>query len=291
MTFLLISSQAAFIRRNISFPAARSFRPGSCKRPNDATDEFSVRPSSAAAPDPQSSAPVGIQQSWEDHPPPKRLPHQIPIDGQLLAAFPRVPSSEAFRRRPPVPGRLLAPGPASETLPDSGRSRDHKESRGPALERGRTDRSHDQMVAGLGPIYLPKRLQPTSVGRLRRSATRPRAPRRKAIAARPDEASISGAEIVPWLPPLPLPLLPLPLPADACVTAPRARAEAIPSAPMIRRSNIFQHTPSSWTVSAARYAHPTRKLQTKLVPFEAIIGRIRWSPEKKAEVPRNRQDG
>src|SRR5258708_6128724 len=117
----------------------------------------------------------------------------------------------------------------SPGAPDSGRSRDHKESRGPTLERGRTERSHDQMVAGLGPIYLPKRLQPTSVGRLRRSATRPRAPRSKAIAAIPDEASISGAEIVPWLPPLPLPLLPLPLPlpADACVTAPRARAEAI----------------------------------------------------------------
>src|SRR5712671_2442750 len=128
---------------------------------------------------------------------------------------------------------------------DSGRSRDHKESRGPTLERGRTERSHDQMVAGLGPIYLPKRLQPTSVGRLRRSATRPRAPRSKAIAAIPDEASISGAEIVPWLPPLSLPLLPLPLPlpADACVTAPRARAEAIPSAPMIRRSNIFSTHP------------------------------------------------
>src|SRR3979411_1618609 len=110
---------AAIIRRNISFPAARSFRPGPCKRPNDTTDEFSLRPSSAAASDPQSSAPVGIQPSWEDHPPPKPLPRQIPIDGQLLAAFPRVPSSEAFRRRPPVPGRLLGPGPASATPPDS----------------------------------------------------------------------------------------------------------------------------------------------------------------------------
>src|SRR5712691_10733975 len=34
---------------------------------------------------------------------------------------------------------------------DSGRSRDHKESRRPTLERGRTECSHDQMVAGLGP--------------------------------------------------------------------------------------------------------------------------------------------
>ena len=117
---------AAFIRRNISFPAARSFRPGLCKCPHDTADEFSVRPSSAAAPDPQSSAPLGTPRSWEDHPRPKPLPHQIPIDSQPLAAFPRVPSSEAFRRRTPVPGRLLAPGPASETLPVSGHSRYHE---------------------------------------------------------------------------------------------------------------------------------------------------------------------
>src|SRR5258706_15750661 len=64
---------------------------------------------------PQSSAPLGTPRSWEDHPRPKPLPHQIPIDSQPLAAFPRVPSSESFRRRTPVPGRLLAPGPASET--------------------------------------------------------------------------------------------------------------------------------------------------------------------------------
>ena len=113
---------AAFIRRNISSPAARAFRPGPCKRPLDTADGFSVRPSSAAAPDPQSSAPLATQRAWEDHSPPKPLPHQIPIDRLLLAAFPRVPSSEAFRRRPPVPGRWLATGPASETLPDSRRS-------------------------------------------------------------------------------------------------------------------------------------------------------------------------
>ena len=136
---------AAFMRRNISFPAARAFRPGPCKRPHDTADEFSVRPSSAATPDPQSSAPLGTQRAWEDHPPPKPLPHQIPIDSQLLAAFPRVPSSEAFRRRPPVPGRLLAPGPASETLPDSSRSGDRDRTAG--VDRGRGKTRHRRWAA------------------------------------------------------------------------------------------------------------------------------------------------
>ena len=52
-------------------------------------------------------------------PPTKPLPHQIPIDGQALTAFPRVRSSEAFGRRPHT-GSTARAGPPSETLHDSG---------------------------------------------------------------------------------------------------------------------------------------------------------------------------
>ena len=50
------------------------------------------------------------QRSSESQPPPKPLPRQISIDRQALTAFPRVRSSEAFGRRPLIPGRPLAPG-------------------------------------------------------------------------------------------------------------------------------------------------------------------------------------
>src|SRR5215475_5709442 len=59
---------------------------------------------------PQSSHRLSaLSNSQANHPPATPLPSQIPIAGQLPTSFPRVPSSEAFGRRPP-PGRPLTPG-------------------------------------------------------------------------------------------------------------------------------------------------------------------------------------
>ena len=104
---------AAFIRRNFSFPAPCPFYSAIGRRRHDITDQSSVRPSAAlATPSLQSSAPFSPRQSAQNHPLPTPPRDQFPIDGQLLAAVPRVRSSEAFGRRPlgPHPGRLLAPG-------------------------------------------------------------------------------------------------------------------------------------------------------------------------------------
>src|SRR5215472_1286148 len=57
--------------------------------------------------------------SCQNHPLPKLLPRQIPIDGQTLIAFPRVPSSEAFGRRL-FTGSTARDAPASETLHENG---------------------------------------------------------------------------------------------------------------------------------------------------------------------------
>jgi hypothetical protein len=119
---------AAPVRWNISFPAPRPFHPSACKRRQGITDQFSIGPSStAAAASLQSSAAFSSQRSSENHPPPKPLPRQIPIDGQALTAFPRVRSSEAFRRRPAILGQSIAPRrhpkPFTITLHDSGPSR------------------------------------------------------------------------------------------------------------------------------------------------------------------------
>ena len=60
--------------------------------------------------------------------PAKTIPRQSrgsiksPIDRQPLIAFPRVRSSEAFRRRPLYRGRSLAPGRHPKPLPKSRRS-------------------------------------------------------------------------------------------------------------------------------------------------------------------------
>jgi hypothetical protein len=109
---------AASVRWNISFPAPRPFHLGACKRRQQITDQSSIKPSStAAAASPQSSAAFSSQRSLENHPPPKPLPRQIPIAGQPLTAFPRVRSSEASRRRPPIPGPSLAPGRHPKPFP------------------------------------------------------------------------------------------------------------------------------------------------------------------------------
>jgi hypothetical protein len=149
---------AASIRRSISFPAPRRFHSGARQRRQGLVGWSSITPSStAAAASAQSSAAFISCRSRENHPSPTPLPRQIPIDRQTIIAFPRVPSSEAFRRRPPILDRSLAPGragirnpsqlqtfprvpsseafgrrlftgstardaPASETLHDSGRS-------------------------------------------------------------------------------------------------------------------------------------------------------------------------
>src|SRR5262249_12023955 len=80
--------------------------------------------SGASAPvNPQSYPTFSSQRSGENHFTAKSPPRQISIDGQVLTAFPRVRSSEAFRRRPPILGSTARAGPASQTLPDSGRLR------------------------------------------------------------------------------------------------------------------------------------------------------------------------
>jgi len=99
------------IRSNIWFPAPRPFHPGACKRRQRITDQISTRPSStAAAASPQLSAAFSAQRSSENHPPPKPLPRQIPIEAK------RSPLPRAFVLRrlsdagPLILGRSLAPG-------------------------------------------------------------------------------------------------------------------------------------------------------------------------------------
>jgi hypothetical protein len=115
---------AASVRRNISFPAPRPFHLIACKRGQDITDQSSIRAVEYGSSG-QSTTISGFQLSVirGKHPPPKPLSHQIPIDGQALTACPRVPSSEAFGRRPLIPDRSARAGPASETLPESRRRR------------------------------------------------------------------------------------------------------------------------------------------------------------------------
>ena len=94
-----------------------SFHHSACKRRQTITDQSSITPSSTApAPSPTSSAAFCSQRSQQNHPSANSLPRQIPIDGQLLAAVPRVPSSEAFGRRPSAsPKPTARAGPPSET--------------------------------------------------------------------------------------------------------------------------------------------------------------------------------
>ena len=92
---------AAFIRRNLSFPAPCPFHSAIGKCRLDITDLHPIRPSQAlATPSPQSSAPFSPRQSAQNYPLPTPPRDQFPIDGQLLAAVPRVRSSQAFGRRP-----------------------------------------------------------------------------------------------------------------------------------------------------------------------------------------------
>ena len=113
---------AASIRWSISSPAPRSFHPSACKHRHGITDWSSIAPSStAAAASPQSSAAFTSCRSCQNHPSPKLLPRQIPIDRQTIIAFPRVPSSEAFGRRL-CTGSNARDAPASETLHDTGHS-------------------------------------------------------------------------------------------------------------------------------------------------------------------------
>ena len=114
---------AASIRQNIRFPASPLFHPGACEHWYDITDQSPIRPSStAAAAAPLSSPPLSSRPFPQNHPRLDPLRRQIPIAGQAVTTFPRVPSSEAFGRRPLVLGRPLRPRPASETLHESGRS-------------------------------------------------------------------------------------------------------------------------------------------------------------------------
>jgi hypothetical protein len=113
---------AAPVRWNISFLAPRRFHPGACKRWQQITHQSSIRPSSTeAAPNPQSSAAFSSQRSSQQHPPPKPLRRQIPIDGQSAH---RIPARSFLRLSDagPYTGSPARAGPASETLHDSGHS-------------------------------------------------------------------------------------------------------------------------------------------------------------------------
>src|SRR5262249_29180761 len=115
---------AASIRQNIPFPAAPPAHPGACEHWHHITDQSPIRLSSTtAATTPLSSPALSSQRSSQNHPPLQPLRRQIPIVGQALTAFPRVPSSEAFRCRPLTPGSTIRARPASDTLTVSGRSR------------------------------------------------------------------------------------------------------------------------------------------------------------------------
>ena len=100
MTIPVVSLQQPSAGTSRSRRRAR-FIPASASAGSDITDQSSIRPSAALArPGPQSSAAFSSRQSPQNHPLPTPLRDQIPIDGQLLAAVPRVRSSEAFGRRP-----------------------------------------------------------------------------------------------------------------------------------------------------------------------------------------------
>ena len=104
MTIPILSWQNPFAGTSRSRRRAR-FIPGLCKRRQEAHEPVlhqAVEYGSSG----QSAIISGFQlsASSEKHPPPKPLPRQIPIDRQALTAFPRVRSSEAFRRRPPILG-------------------------------------------------------------------------------------------------------------------------------------------------------------------------------------------
>ena len=92
---------AASVRREISFPAPHPFHASAGKRRQHITYPASIRlPSVASVLSPRSSAPSSSRRFRQHHRPPNPLPRQIPIAGQLLAALPRVLSSEAFGPRP-----------------------------------------------------------------------------------------------------------------------------------------------------------------------------------------------
>ena len=89
MTFLLISSwQHPFAGTSRSRRRARFIPVPASAGTTSRTSPQSGRRATAAPPSPQSSAALSAQRSAENHPPPKPLPRQIPIDGQALTALP-----------------------------------------------------------------------------------------------------------------------------------------------------------------------------------------------------------
>ena len=116
-----LSSRAAPVRWSISCPAPRPFHSSACKRRQGITDQFSIRPSStAAAASLQSSAAFGSQRSSENHPPQSRCPAK---SRQTANRSPLSAGSFFGGSRTPVLYPVdRSPGPASETLHDSGHS-------------------------------------------------------------------------------------------------------------------------------------------------------------------------
>ena len=103
-------------RRGTSLPASHRYRPTASEGACYAVDQAKITPSTAAAATnspPRSSIRRRLRRPA--HPQPKPPHRQIPIDGKLPPGSPRVPSWEAFGRRPSV-RRIGHHGPASETL-------------------------------------------------------------------------------------------------------------------------------------------------------------------------------
>src|SRR5262249_33320438 len=98
MTFLPLPRQHPFAR---TFRSRRRHQV-TLVPANTGTTSRTITPSStAAATTPLSSPALSSWRSSQTHPRLQPLRRQIAIVGQALTAFPRVPSSEAFERRPP----------------------------------------------------------------------------------------------------------------------------------------------------------------------------------------------
>ena len=139
---------AAFFRRKISFPTPRPLHPGACRRRQVITDQSSVSPSStAAAPNPPSSAAFRAQPSAQTHPLPELLLGQIPIDRQPLTLF-RGFVHRRLSDAGPLTGSVAHIWPASETLTASGHSNDYHQ------PWDQTPKGHRAFSAGLRPSLL-----------------------------------------------------------------------------------------------------------------------------------------
>ena len=97
--------------RSASLPASHHCRPAGSKGTCYTVDHAKIAPSTAAAATnslPRSTVSRRLREPA--HPLPKPPPHQIPIDGNRPPGNPRVPSWEAFGRRPSERARIVTTG-------------------------------------------------------------------------------------------------------------------------------------------------------------------------------------